>query len=455
MKKKIFLVLGVIILLALAGRGYWAYQQMKSAESLAIQVPVGHDIAPIDDSDLRLPKVVVADNENAYFDLIKIDKSVLYWNEEKRQVVYDMLAGKTWDAQLAQELISKNTEAFKYLTDASLKPKYQNPVSADPAKISPSDILPPLQIWRSVAFASALKSLLLSKQGKDKEAIIEAMRLIDIGQKMQNSQSTLIEYLVASSIKNTGLQAIQKILITSKLKINDLGKHTKDLTQYYKNEEGLTQALKAEYYTLFSSLDLIAVGLIGGNKEALDLANKVVGTGGPDLISLTQKLTSNFYFEPNKTKLLYANFFRSQIADINKSCWDMNGYNVEKLDLSSFEEVKKVENAIGIILHDVTAESMDTVQNKRCQEDALVGTTQTMLAIKAFKNDTKKYPATLDELVPKYLDVVPTDPFDGKQLKYSAEKKIIYSIGVDKQDNGGVMSDETKKVPDIVYQIGF
>lgn len=360
-----------------------------------------------------------------------------------------------WDAKLARELVLKNTEAFRYFVDASTKPEYQNPSFAGPSKISQDSALPSLNSFRNMANLSVLKSVFLVKQGKDKEAIEEAFRSINIGQKMQDSQGSLIEYLVATAIKNIGLQTTQKILASSKLKVSELKKYSQDADQYYKNEEGLTHSLKAEYYLLFSSLDLITVGLIGGNKEALDFANKALAAGGPDLVSFAQKLTGNFYFEPNKTKLLYANFFRSQISDINRSCWGRNGYNVGKLDLSSFEEVKKVENAIGIILHDVVAEGMATVQNKRCQEDTLVGATQAMLALKAFKNDTKKYPTTLDALVPKYLDAVPVDPFDGKSLKYSSEKKIVYSVGEDKKDDGGIMSDEVKKAPDIVYQIGF
>jgi hypothetical protein len=46
-------------------------------------------------------------------------------------------------------------------------------------------------------------------------------------------------------------------------------------------------------------------------------------------------------------------------------------------------------------------------------------------------------PESLSELVPKYLPKVPIDPFDGKPLRYSKEKGIIYCVGKDLKDSGG------------------
>jgi hypothetical protein len=41
--------------------------------------------------------------------------------------------------------------------------------------------------------------------------------------------------------------------------------------------------------------------------------------------------------------------------------------------------------------------------------------------------------------VPTFLPAVPTDPFDGKPLRYKklAKGYVVYSIGEDEVDNGG------------------
>jgi hypothetical protein len=49
-------------------------------------------------------------------------------------------------------------------------------------------------------------------------------------------------------------------------------------------------------------------------------------------------------------------------------------------------------------------------------------------------------PEGLDKLVPEFLKAVPTDPFDGKPLRYLRRPTgyVVYSVGVNRQDDGGI-----------------
>ena len=60
-----------------------------------------------------------------------------------------------------------------------------------------------------------------------------------------------------------------------------------------------------------------------------------------------------------------------------------------------------------------------------------------MLALKCYAIEYGELPASLDQLVPEYLDEIPADPFDGRPMRYSKEKKIVYSVGRDLIDSGG------------------
>ena len=113
------------------------------------------------------------------------------------------------------------------------------------------------------------------------------------------------------------------------------------------------------------------------------------------------------------------------------------------------------ENAIGKILYDSISIILAGLNTRKCEEDLLVGATQAMIAIKAFQNDTNNYPTSLNELVPNYLSSVPRDPFDGKLLKYSATKKIIYSVGEDLQDSGGSTGDDWRRMTDPTFVLNF
>lgn len=71
------------------------------------------------------------------------------------------------------------------------------------------------------------------------------------------------------------------------------------------------------------------------------------------------------------------------------------------------------------------------------REAVLVG-----LALERYRLARGTYPATLRELIPTYISSIPTDPWDGGELKYAAPKSPtdrprLYSVGRDLKDDGG------------------
>ena len=61
------------------------------------------------------------------------------------------------------------------------------------------------------------------------------------------------------------------------------------------------------------------------------------------------------------------------------------------------------------------------------------------LALRSYRSDQRRVPAKLAELVPRYLQRVPQDPFSDKPLIYrpSGTNWLLYSVGVDGVDDGG------------------
>ncbi len=414
------------------------------------------DIAPIDDSDLSLKTITPSDNKflmdptlNAYFDLIKIENPV-YMPEGKSSVISDMLAGKTWDNNVAEEIISNNQKSFRYFTEANNKQKFQDINRADPINITTWTYMPPLNNWRNMSKLSAIRALYLTKQGKDKEAMNEALNSVGIGQKIQESQIALIEYLVANSMKVIGLETIQKILTVSKLSSDDLKQYGQDLNKYYKNEDGLISSMKMEYHISQRYIDRVK----NNSSEIMSdfMVEGMIEEFGPDFVN---KIKSNYYFQPNKTKSLIAENTRANISNVSISCNNIKTVEITKQTSEDPEKLYVGENAVGKILHDISAIDLTSRIIKKCQEDVLIGATQVLIAIKAYKNNTGNYPDSLTDLVPSYLSSVPRDPFDEQILKYSAEKKIVYSIGEDMQDSGGSTGDDWRKMPDITFKINF
>ncbi len=436
-QKIILIVIGVIVVLVVTLLSLPSFLNLFAK-----------DIAPINDSDLNLKVITISDNDNAYFDLIKLEK-IIYEPEGKSQTILDIVGGKIWDDKVTEDIVSHNTQAFSYFTEAAYKARFQDPISADPAGITPNAILPATNSWRRMARLSAIRAMYLEKQGKDKEAIDEALNSVRIGQKIQESQAPLIEYIIAITMKGVGLETIQKILVTSKLSTNELRQYAQSLNQYYKNEDGLITSFKSEYRIQSWGID----SLVSGNKEAIKSVMGEEGSGNEEEIA--QKVKDNYYFKPNKTKLLFAKYARANIKSVYEPCGQIKATEVPKLVPSNPVKLYTEENVIGKILHDVVAGSLTNISTKKCEEDLLVAATQAVIAIKEFKNDTGNYPLSLSDVVPSYLSSVPQDPFDEKSLKYSADKKIVYSVGQDMQDSGGSIGNDWKKMPDPTFKINF
>lgn len=61
------------------------------------------------------------------------------------------------------------------------------------------------------------------------------------------------------------------------------------------------------------------------------------------------------------------------------------------------------------------------------------------LAVRCYQAEQGRLPARLEQLVPKYLQRVPSDPFSGKPIIYRPQGTnwLLYSIGEDGVDDGG------------------
>lgn len=266
-----------------------------------------------------------------------------------------------------------------------------------------------------------------------------------IGQKIQESQANLIEYLTAIVMKEIGLETAQTIIASSALNNSELKKYSSDTDQFYKNESGFIATVKGEYYMQSSIVDALVNGDTEMFPSYLEEQSKYI----------SQKLKNSYYFRPNKTKNLFASYARERIGNTDKFCNNIKNVDIQMQAPSSYAEVYLSENIIGKILHDITAISLSPVNTKKCNEDSLVSATQAIIAIKAYKNDNGDYPRSLEQLVPDYLSSVPLDYFDGNPLRYSKEDKILYSIGEDLKDEGGSAGEDWKKMPDPTFKIDF
>lgn len=112
-------------------------------------------------------------------------------------------------------------------------------------------------------------------------------------------------------------------------------------------------------------------------------------------------------------------------------------------------------NAIGEGLYDLLRISPRDLLTRKCEENVAVSATRTILALRAYLSQHGELPRSLSDLVPDELSTLPLDDFDGKALRYSRERRILYSVGWNTVDDGGVERNANNERLDIVFKLEF
>lgn len=76
------------------------------------------------------------------------------------------------------------------------------------------------------------------------------------------------------------------------------------------------------------------------------------------------------------------------------------------------------------------------------RNNALTRCALVAVALERFRLANQRWPANLDELTPKYLAQLPTDPFTGQPLRYRPAPTgvVVYSVSLDGNDDSGNLS---------------
>ncbi len=388
----------------------------------------GRDIPPIDDSDLRLTRVEIPEEENAFFLFAEIAEKmdIIY---EREGVYFDeMYYGEKWDQEFAQELIDNNQEVFELFEKVLEFPYFQFPEWQDPEAVSITTVIHNTREIRELGRLNTIKANYLFREGKEEEALDLTIKIIKMGQMLQDMpRPTLITYLVGSSLKEIALDGLRDMVPDLILPSENLKQYITELEQFKENEEGLARVMKMEYIALSNTKAMMLDSIFTDSSSEEVFISPEADAALISLINLKPTPQFNHLYKPNQTQQIFAEYYRNNVSNANKDCYQVELIEIELL--ASHHPVKLVfmENVIGKILHDIVAVSFDGVFERKCLEDLLIAGSQTLMAIKAFQADTGSLPASLDELVPEYLSEIPKDPFSGEAISYSAEEKKIYS----------------------------
>ncbi len=409
----------------------------------------GRDIPPIDDNDLWLSKIEIPKKENAFYYLNQA-REKLYLPKGKMELFRKMAEGKKWDSKFAEELIKNNEEVFVYFEKALELSYFQIPELQDPKTIRFETIIPSMVGFAEIARLNSIKANYLLIRGRERKSLDLIVKTIKMGEIIENSpRPDLIVCFLGMNIKEIGLERLRAMIPNLTLPPEVLKNYVVELDQFKANGEGLIRAMKMDYIALTNTKK---------SKIGADFLSEPPQAQEEKEFSFKIKAATelNYLYKPNQTQRMFAEYYRNFMNNAKKDYYyEVRLPKIRPLAPRSKIQMLFTENLMGKIFYDIIATDFRDLFDKKYLEDFSARGTQLLIAIRAYQIETGKIPFRLNELVPKYFSKVPRDPFDGKLIKYSPEKKIIYSVGKDLKNSGGSEGKNWQIMKDPTFKIEF
>ena len=391
----------------------------------------------VDDSGLKMERANIPASANAY-ETLRAATNYFWWPDDQRKRLSELASDTNWDGSLAVMVLATNRETLAAWDAAVKLPNLQVPEMS-----TINDLVPYLQEWKKLAQLAQVRENVLLHDDKDQEAFDQIVNEIRMGRRMQDSGGNLIVYLVGVAVESVGLNQIRHWAGKVHLSADQL----KDYIRQIEPKPGaeataLANAIKGDYQVEIGTLDALRRG---------KLTNSVSNDDSPShgmvwpLFSFRQ--TQSLFA---KAALTFVKAAPLYYKDVDLSKLDSHPGTISQLTSG---------NPIGQMFYDLMMPAMVKPLERKSSIDAQVRATQTILALRAYQLTHGKLPDNLDALVPEFLDQVPVDAYNGQPLHYSAERKIVYSVGWNLKDDGGDDSSSTRngKQPhlDLAYPFDF
>jgi hypothetical protein len=368
---------------------------------------------PVQDKELQLVRATIPPGANGY-DVLVAATNHIWWPKEQERAIGDLVKDTNWDDALAATVLASNREALAGWDAAVKLPDFQVP------EISTcEDLLPYLSSWKQLAQLAEVRENFLLHNGQEQAGFDQIVNHIQLGRRMQNSHGVLIVYLVGAAVNTMGLGQIQHWVGKTHLTPDQLKAYSLQLkSQPGEAGEAFANAIRVEKQMQMETL----VAMREGRIKDKDLPSFGFWSVWP-------------IFSFSQTEGLFA---RGALMLVKAAPHHYNEANVAAMEARpDMVSIILSGNPVGQILFYMMMPALSASLEKKSKGDVQLQATRTILALRAYQLAHGHLPPDLNALVPEFLEAVPVDDFDGQPLRYSAEKKIVYSVGKNLKDDGG------------------
>ncbi len=284
---------------------------------------------------------------------------------------------------------SANRAAVKLVTDA-VTTGFRLPEC-----LRPSDPIPSLLDAHNLAMLLVIEGDRLQNEGRTRDAMAARLVAVRLGTIFSDGNAVTMSACIGMSMRLTSLRAIVHAL--GDLDADGLRWLRSELRSLRVTDQMVSEIVKREY-----------------RLSAL-LCDERKSYAGIDPV----------FFKPNQTKRLLSAFHRELLADIERPPGERRTHKlVERATTASTLGRWVRANPQGeAYAFCVPAAFLSKIDELRYWDDA----TDHLIAIRLFELRTGRRPERLSELVPRELQVVGRDPFDGQPLRYDSSEGLISS----------------------------
>lgn len=250
---------------------------------------------------------------------------------------------------------------------------------------------------------------------------------------------TLIEALVASAMDAIVADSMRRLALTQPVPSEVAHVLQAQLRQREERRLPLSRAMRSEWglgrwclsvvYTNPAEVISLSTPAEATRKSTRRMVRAANGMGLLALMGST----------PARTRQHVDAIYARLVAQADRPPYERDAALDEFRGLRGFAAL--ADDPIGQVLLRVLIPALDQSRARMAENATSLRATALVLAVAQYQREHSTPPASLADLVPGYVAVVPSDPFDpkGGALRYRADgaEWVVYSVGRDGVDHGG------------------
>ena len=412
-----------------------------------------------DYSDLMPLRPEVAPEDNAYTYFSEADALVVLGSDLD---MLDFKRGKSFETNRIEQIIADNIDVIKVIEEG-LKCAV---CLAPEISFNDPDSFPNISDQVSIMNLLSTKVRYERLMGNYSSAVATTVLYLEYVNMRNEFPDSLVSFLVGAGIANSVLYQVSGLVRDSGVSDQQLCRLAEALEEFGDFDESFIYGIRAEFKAMVAFLES------SPRFKFIDFSYYVSGNIPDFLLKLP---LPGYMFDSNETKEFTAQTHRNVISNAILPFAQMNLLE-ESNESYDIMDIFLHPNILGKSFSEIT--SPETYITPMLRLKVSHGALRLLIALERYERAHGTLPAVLALLAPEYIDVVPTDPYDGKPFRYASQKDIefvcsgtkskesivmtgiVYSVGEDLIDQGG--STKTRSKPraywrrdgeDLVYGI--